>query len=54
MISKNLWKDDMETKMRDEQKALIDAAVEKSEHFKPDPTSMFTNVYSNVTPNTAI
>jgi pyruvate dehydrogenase E1 component alpha subunit len=46
MIAKALWNDDMETKMRADQKAAIDAAVVKSEEFKPDPKSMFEHVYS--------
>jgi pyruvate dehydrogenase E1 component alpha subunit len=45
---KGLWTDDMETKMKEEQKAKIDAAVEKAETFKPDPKSMFENVYSYI------
>jgi pyruvate dehydrogenase E1 component alpha subunit len=46
LIAKSLWSDDMEMKMRDDQKKSIDAAVAKSEEFKPDPKSMFNNVYS--------
>ncbi|MCL5100282.1 MAG: pyruvate dehydrogenase (acetyl-transferring) E1 component subunit alpha [Candidatus Marsarchaeota archaeon] len=43
---KRLWNDSMEGKMQDEQLKLIDEAVEKAEQFKPDPRSMFENVYS--------
>ena len=50
LVSKSLWNDDLEKKMRDEQKAAIDAAVAKSEEFKPDPKSMFTHVYSYIPP----
>jgi pyruvate dehydrogenase E1 component alpha subunit len=44
--SKKLWSDALETKMQDENLKAIDAAVEKAEQFKPDPKSMFENVYS--------
>ena len=50
LISKSLWNDDLETKMRADQKAAVDAAVAKAEEFKPDPKSMFTNVYSYMPP----
>jgi pyruvate dehydrogenase E1 component alpha subunit len=48
LISKSLWKDEMETAMRADQKKAIDEAVEKAEQFKPDPRSMFENVYSHM------
>jgi pyruvate dehydrogenase E1 component alpha subunit len=48
LISKSLWNDDMETKMRNDQKVAIDAAVAKAEEFKPDPKTMFSNVYSYI------
>ncbi len=46
LVGKGLWTDSMESKMQDEQLKLIDEAVEKAEQFKPDPRSMFENVYS--------
>ena len=45
---KNLWNDDLEKQMQDEQKKTIDEAVEKAEAFKPDPKSMFEHVYSYI------
>lgn len=45
---KNLWNDDLEKQMQDEQKKTIDEAVEKAEAFKPDPRSMFEHVYSYI------
>jgi pyruvate dehydrogenase E1 component alpha subunit len=48
LIAKSLWNDDLEQGMRADQKKTIDAAVEKAEQFKPDPKSMFENVYSDV------
>ncbi len=48
LITKSLWNDEMEQLMRADQKATIDAAVAKAELFKPDPRSMFDNVYSSV------
>lgn len=50
LISKSMWTDDLEMKMRFEQKTAIDAAVAKSETFKPDPKSMFSHVYSYIPP----
>ena len=50
LVSKTLWNDDLETKMRSDQKAAVDVAVAKAEEFKPDPKSMFTNVYSYMPP----
>lgn len=46
LTKKGLWNDDLESKMQEEQKKLIDAAVEKAEAFKPDPKSIFEHVYS--------
>jgi pyruvate dehydrogenase E1 component alpha subunit len=46
LTNKNAWNDDLEAKMQDEQKRAIDEAVAKAEEFKPDPKSMFENVYS--------
>lgn len=46
LMNKNLWSTDLEQKTTDEQNRLIDIAVDKAEQFKPDPKSMFTNVYS--------
>ena len=34
--------------MQDDYKKIIDDAVERAEQFKPDPVSMFQNVYSFV------
>jgi pyruvate dehydrogenase E1 component alpha subunit len=50
LISKSMWNDDLETKMRNDQKAKIDASVAKAEEFKPDPKTMFSNVYSYMPP----
>ncbi|MEM3781653.1 MAG: pyruvate dehydrogenase (acetyl-transferring) E1 component subunit alpha [Candidatus Micrarchaeaceae archaeon] len=46
MYANGLWDDSKESAMKDEQSKAIDAAVEKAEQFKPDPRSMFENVYS--------
>jgi pyruvate dehydrogenase E1 component alpha subunit len=46
LVSKFLWNDEAEAQMRADQKKKIDDAVEKSEQFRPDPKSMFTNLYS--------
>ena len=47
LVSKSLWNDDMEAKMRRTSRGSIDRrCVEKAEQFKPDPKSMFKNVYS--------
>lgn len=48
LTKKNLWNDDLENKMQEEQKKKIDEAVEKAEEFKPDPKSMFAHVYSYI------
>ncbi|MDE1868810.1 MAG: pyruvate dehydrogenase (acetyl-transferring) E1 component subunit alpha [Candidatus Micrarchaeota archaeon] len=43
---KKLWNDDLEAKMQAENRKTIDDAVEKAEQFKPNPSGMFTNMYS--------
>ncbi len=45
LVGKGLWNDDSEKKMAEEQLAKIDEAVEKAKEFKPDPRSMYENVY---------
>jgi len=45
---RSLWNDDLEKAMQEEQKKLIDGAVEKAETFKPDPKSIFEHVYSTM------
>lgn len=46
LTRKHLWSDEMEKQASEEQMKKIDEAVEKAEQFKPDPSSMFENVYS--------
>ncbi len=46
LVKKSLWNDNMENELADANLKKIDEAVEKSESFKPDPQSMFKNVYS--------
>lgn len=46
LTGKKLWSDEMEKAMQDDQAKVIDAAVDKAESFKPDPKSIFENVYS--------
>ncbi|MCL5239151.1 MAG: pyruvate dehydrogenase (acetyl-transferring) E1 component subunit alpha [Candidatus Marsarchaeota archaeon] len=46
LVRKNLWNDEMEKQTGDEQLKKIDEAVENAEQFKPDPRSMYENVYS--------
>ncbi len=46
LVRKNLWTDDLEDAMQEEQKKTIDDAVVKAEAFKPDPKSIFEHVYS--------
>ena len=41
-----LWNDKMESDTNDEQRKTIDKEVEIAEAFKPDPKSMFQNLYS--------
>ncbi|MGC8651702.1 MAG: pyruvate dehydrogenase (acetyl-transferring) E1 component subunit alpha [Candidatus Micrarchaeia archaeon] len=48
LTSKGLWSSKLEEEMAEEQKAEIDEAVAKAEAFKPDPRSMFDNVYSYI------
>ncbi len=43
---KGLWDDKKEQKLASDNLEEIDGAVEKAEKFKPDPKSMFENVYS--------
>ena len=44
--SKNLWDASKESATSIEQLSIIDKAVEEAEKFKPDPKSMFDNIYS--------
>lgn len=44
--AKGLWNDAMENEMNESQLKLIDEALEKANQFRPDPDSMFENVYS--------
>ena len=47
LMGKNLWNDELESKMNAEHESAIDAAVEKVEkEFRPDPKSMYKNIYS--------
>jgi pyruvate dehydrogenase E1 component alpha subunit len=48
LYSKKLWSVELEAQMQTEFSKQIDDAVEKAEEFKPDPQSMFKNVYSYV------
>ena len=48
LTKKGLWNDQIEGQVVEEQKKLIDAEVEIAENFKPDPKSMFQNLYSFV------
>ncbi|MCL4373392.1 MAG: pyruvate dehydrogenase (acetyl-transferring) E1 component subunit alpha [Candidatus Marsarchaeota archaeon] len=50
LVAKGLWNSKLEEEMAADQKAKIDAAVEKAEAFTPDPKSMFDNVYSYIPP----
>jgi pyruvate dehydrogenase E1 component alpha subunit len=43
---KNLWNDKLESDEIQSQMDKINKAVEEAESFKPDPVSMFKNVYS--------
>ncbi len=43
---KGIWDDGKESQMQEEFMKTIDGGVEKAEQFKPDPRSMFQNVYS--------
>jgi Pyruvate/2-oxoglutarate dehydrogenase complex, dehydrogenase (E1) component, eukaryotic type, alpha subunit len=46
LYSRNLWDDNKENSMKEEQTKAIEDAVKKAEEFKPDPKSMFEHVYS--------
>ncbi len=46
LTKKGLWSEQIESQVNDEQKKMIDEEVEKAEAFKPDPKSMFSNLYS--------
>lgn len=46
LAKKNLWNDELESSTKQEQLKIIDAAVDKAEQFKPDPKSIYENVYS--------
>lgn len=46
LVSKSLWDDAKQAAMEAENSKTIDAAVEKAETFRPEPSSMFRNVYS--------
>ncbi len=48
LAKKGLWSEQIEAQVTDEQKKLIDSGVEEAEAFKPDPKSMFQNLYSFV------
>ncbi len=50
LTKKGIWNDDMEKQVADQQLKTIDAALAKAEQFKPDPKSMFENVYSFIPP----
>ncbi len=43
---KGLLSDAIDKEIEEDNSKIIDSWVEKAESFKPDPTSMFTNVYS--------
>jgi pyruvate dehydrogenase E1 component alpha subunit len=45
---KGLWDDKKDSEMSDEQISTIDEAVVRAEEFRPDPRSMFENVYSTM------
>jgi pyruvate dehydrogenase E1 component alpha subunit len=46
LAAKSLWTEEAETKLAEENLRKIDEAVELAAQFKPDPKSMFENVYS--------
>lgn len=46
LTKKGFWNETMEKQAAEDQAKIIDAAVDKAEQFKPDPKSMFENVYS--------
>ncbi len=43
---KGLWDDEKEAAFIEQNKEMIDSAIEKAESFVPDPKSMFENLYS--------
>jgi len=46
LTKKGLWSDKQESEMAAAQLKQIDDAIEKAEAFRPDPKSMFENLYS--------
>ena len=46
LTKKGLWDDAKEQALSEQDLKTIDAAVDKAESFKGDPSSMFTNIYS--------
>ena len=46
--AKGLWDDAKESALKDEQLKKIDEALAKADEFKPDPDSIFKNVYSQM------
>ena len=46
--AKGLWDDSKENALKDEQLKSIDEALAKADEFKPDPDSVFKNVYSQM------
>jgi len=46
LARKGLWNEEMEKQASEDQLKQIDDAVEKAEQFKPDPATMFEDVYS--------
>ncbi|ASI13864.1 2-oxoacid dehydrogenase multienzyme complex, 2-oxoacid decarboxylase (E1) component subunit alpha [Candidatus Mancarchaeum acidiphilum] len=46
LVSKKLWNDDMEAKMKEEHNKLLDDAMDKIKEFKPDPKSIFETALS--------
>ncbi len=46
LTKKGVWDDKKEQQLANDNKEEVDAAVDKAEKFKPDPKSMFTNIYS--------
>ena len=48
LARKGLWDDKKESAMSEEHLSIIDEAVARAEELKPDPRSMFENVYSTM------
>ena len=46
LVGKGLWSDEEEAKFLEENKEMIDSAIDRAEKFVPDPKSMFENLYS--------